>query len=701
MKILKRLFLISVFSLLAICFARPMFSPEKASAATFDDAMFEYVTLSKKGQVLNTENITTIDNTSYIVTNNTVTITLKPFAYNYVVELNEYASDFEAHLVTINIEKDAETGEYADNFVYLDTTYYYRINERNASLNIYTANPSQSNVPPVVSTERNNIFYYEYGANDIFSIHFITSYTLKENANDSTFNFKIFLSGTASRSFEISFLKPVVEFANAENPIVEFTCKGLDAGNSDYVDTTIRREQAYNSVSVKFLNNDYTEENPLFFFVNYNGFVYEYKLYSKVYGEDNLLFVNYTDPAKEANNKYLATKLYQAGSELAVDINNKIYAYSGEAFNEFTITFTKTGRYQIDIYDSTYLHGIDDPNFYSTSFYIKDEFKSNFDNIYIIAQTQDDEQNDIEYIVSTSTLNSSVKATIKNLTNLGTDDSGNPVALADVIEKIEVKKTTFGGSSNIPTFTDYTPSQILSKVKNGDFVLQFIDDAYYQISIYKKGSSSELIYYEFTIVKHAKSYFTIPVVDEDGEPVFDEQQKQKTETYEATVPFKTETIDYAKNILSSLDFKVQFLISAVPQNVTLGKTYINEYTISYGMQQVKIEKAEIEKDEEEAKVKSLDLGFYGVGDLTVEVTVNGKTTVYKMNSEKGQCLMSFTEYGIYKIRLVDSMGTETTGVFDFQKKLNMSAIVLISLSALLGVVIVLFVLKARGKVATR
>jgi hypothetical protein len=78
--------------------------------------------------------------------------------------------------------------------------------------------------------------------------------------------------------------------------------------------------------------------------------------------------------------------------------------------------------------------------------------------------------------------------------------------------------------------------------------LLFDSDAYYEITIYKK-DSTQTIYYEFTIVKHAKTTFTVPLVDEDGEPIYDPVTgKQKTDTYEATVPYKTEIITYTKNI---------------------------------------------------------------------------------------------------------------------------------------------------------
>ena len=338
-----------------------------------------------------------------------------------------------------------------------------------------------------------------------------------------------------------------------------------------------------------------------------------------------------------------------------------------------------------------------------TSFYIKDKSKSNFENIYIIAQTQENDGTDIEYIVSTSTLNKNVKVTIKNLDNFA-KVGGEPVTLADVIEKIEVKKTTFGGSTNIPTPTDYFPEDIEDDIFNGDLTLKFDTDAYYQITIYQK-NSTQTIYYDFTIVKHAKTTFTVPLVDENSDPIIDPvTNRQKTDTYEATVPYRTEVITYTMNILSSMNLNIKYKSSGDSvQAKHLGKTYTNIYTISYGVQAVILERYEliIKDGSEETVVPGLHLRVYGVGDITLDVTYNGVTTSYTLNSEIGQNTISFYDYGSYTVKMVDSMGTQTAGVYKYSKKLNTSALALILLSSLLVLIILVFVLVARGKIKTR
>lgn len=712
MKFLKKSLLIAMFILMSVCFTKTAPATTVADGVVLDKAVFDYVSISKYGQALTTDNFKNFGNYSYIITNDSLTINFQPFTFEYQVNLEGYETDFIASSTIVQIEYDDTLEAYANHFyVYdaksqTDVVYYYKVNETTGVLNIYKVDPStNSTASPIISSSRSNLFSY---SEENHTITIVNSYTLKSNSGDAFFNFSVRATTGGTRSFSIGFLRPVVEFANANTEnLVEFTCKGIDAGEDGFVNELIQKELTYNSVQIEFLNNNYTEHNQLYFNINYNGFIYNFELYSKIYDETSLLFVNYLDPEKESNNKYLATGLYLDDSdEPVLDTSNKVYTYNGDSniFNTFSMIFDKTGRYEIEIYDSTYLLGINQPNYYVTSFYISDETKSSFDNIYIISQTQDNDGNDIEYIVSTSTLNNNVKTTIKNLNNLGTDANGKAIALGDVIEKIEIKKTTFGGSTNIPTYTDYSPEEVLDLLVDGDFVLYFSDDAYYEVNVYKKGNLAVSHYYEFTIVKHAKTTFTIPLVDEDGEPIFDENGKQKSETYEASTSFKTETKTYSKNILSSIDLKIEYSMSSLPHSTTLDKTYINKYTISYAVQKVSMEQYAPTEDEiEDGKYikTSIYIDFKGIGDITVTVTCNGTETVYHLNYEKRNYRLELADYGTYTVHMVDAMGTETTQVFEHKKELNTSAMLLIILTCVIVLVIVIFILIARAKVPTR
>ncbi len=677
---------------------------QKSNAEVLDKSIFEFISISKQGQNLTNDNFKTIDNTTYIVSNGALTINVSPLKYNYFFDNPIDTNTFYVEKQYITLNYDSENSNFPQTFTISGTTYYYRIETTTGALRIYKEDPASSpTISPIVTSLQSSLIEYVDNEESLTrTLSFTSSLTLKASSSDTSLTFSIKSSST--RTYTLNFLRPIINFANAENPVVEFHCNGLDAGDTEYVDNTIRREQSYKNVKINFLNNNYTEGNPLYFDINYNGFIYNFELFSKTIDGEDLLFVNYVDNENNENNEYLATALIADGSgELVVDTYNRIYKMNNSSFNIFSLVFDKTGRYEIDFYDSTYKCGLTSPNFYSTSFYIKDENMTPFENIYIIAQTFDDENNPLEYIVSTSTLNYNVTATIKNLGNLGKNSDGEQIKLEDILDKVEVKKTTFGGSTNIPTKTNYSATEILAKLtSNNEFMLPFEEDAYYQITVYQK-NSSKTIYFEFTIVKHAKTTFTIPLVDSEGKPIFDENGKQKTDTYEAKTPYKTEIINYDKNILSSMNLSTSFSVnSSTIRNKLLDKTFINKYTISYGMEQVSIEKYEKEKDDDDkSKTASLNLRFYGVGDMKVYVTLNGTTTEYELNSEKGVNTLEFTDYGTYTVRVVDSMGTELTQIFALKKSLNFSALALIILSSIIAGVIVLFILSARSKVKTR
>lgn len=703
MKIFKKILCFCVLSCLTlgIGFGAWMLLPDdKSSAAVISEETFEYITLSRYRQKLDESNLKTIDETTYVIANDSITMTFKPMEYAY-----EFAAIDESKFI---VDATTITQTYdptiSNSFEFDGETYYYIINPGTGVLNIYR--DLSTGAPPIATSNRNNAITFSQPTPDSpVTIKILKSITLKDDAPNVDFAFSVNAMSTI-KTYIISFLRPVVRFADASEHIVRFTCNGIDAGTDGLVDNIIPNEKDYNSVQLDFLNNSYTEANPLYFAINYNGFVYTFELYSKEFNSVDYLFVNYIDEVKEDNNQYLATRLILNQSlEYEVDTSNAIHALTGGTnINEFSFVFTETGRYSIEIYDSTYLYGFENPNYMQQSFYITDGAKSNFENIYIIAQTLDEEGKELEYIVSTSNVNNDVKTTIKNLNDFA-KEGGQDVTLADVIDRIEVIKTTFGGSTNDPKTTTYLPEDIEPKLNDeGDLIFTFDSDAYYQMFIYQKGTE-EIIYYDFIIVKHAKTTFTVPLVDENGEPIYDPVTGlQKTDTYEATVPFKTEIIEYTKNILSSLNVKTKFKSSGATEiPKTLGKTYTNEYTISYGVQSVSMEQFDLVKEDggEKVSVPGLHLKVFGVGDITLSVTFNGVTTDYILNSEEGNNTISFTEYGTYTVRLVDSMGTQTSGVYKYAKKLNTSAIALIILSAIIVLAIVAFIMISRGKVKTR
>jgi hypothetical protein len=670
MKKLKKLLLHGILALALVCSATfglikisGKTAVNKADAAVVNALIFNDVTITKDGQVLDSSNFIEYENSSYIVSNGSITFTLSPLEKNYQVQIDDYESDFYQTIETITLEKDSLTGNYPSSFEFNNKTYYFVYSSQNRVLNLYKNSPSTYTSPTVTTNQSNVISYAEIS--DTLIITFTTAYTWKSTASDAVFKF---VNPTTINSYEVHLLRPKVNFANGSNAVVMFNTFETDDEGQPFDPTNIiQREQKYGKMQIDFLNNTYTEENPLYFNINYNGFIYSFEFFSKEYDGTNLLFVNYVDENNPNNDQYLATGLVSNGDNTFITTNNTLSA------NDFlSLIFTNTGRYSFEIYDSTYLCGMNDANYYSTSFYIVDENASAFENLYMIAQTLDETNTPLEYIVSTSTINYTTKLTVKNLTNLGTD-----VNLSDIIENIEIVKAIFGASDNEPLHTSYSVDQILGMIDaNGDLNFTFTDDAYYEIYIYPKDTNLERKRYTFTLIKQAKTSMTI-----------------QGEKFEASEPYKTTIKNYQFNINSPVGIIVKFTSTNPTSDTILNKTYANKYQIKYGMQQVSLSSS-IADD-------TLSIVCSGVGDLTVTVEFNGETSTYTLNSEEGRNSVTFSEYGTYKVRIVDSMGTETAGVFTLSKSLNTSAIVLIALSSVLALFIIVFILLARSKVKTR
>lgn len=695
MKNLKKLIIciLILFSAFAFCFEAKQ--PETESdAAVLSDNAFNYITLSQSGQVLDKSKLKTIDNNTYIITNNAVTISFKPFDYNYKITENTNLDNFFAQTTTISIEQDAETGEYPATFNYEGVTYYYTVSA-SQQVNIYKGRPSTSQV--VSSTINSHLLSYELDGTTR-KIHAVVSYTSTEDGFEDTEGNPssncVFEFVRGSDTYALHFQEPIVNFYKLTEPVVMFNTNKTDDGGIPYpAEKSLAPDQVFDKLEVTFLNNDYTEGNPLYFDINFNGFIYEFTLYSKIIEGENLLFVDYTNEYNNASeninfnfSESLASSAAEdeAGNLIAV---KKVKAKDGGNDNQFQLTFNRTGRYSIEIYDSTHKLKMTNANYYSTSFFIREDSDiiSPFKNIYVVAQTIKDDGTPIEYIVSDSTLNYSTRITVKNLGEFGKDAGGKEIVLSDVIEKIVVKKTDFGIDHVETLDTVYTVEQVLQKLQDNDFILEFHEDAYYQVLVYPKTKTGEPalspVHYVFTIVKYAKTTYTF-----------------NDKIYEATTPYKTEYRYYTNPINSEIFFKTNFSVD----DINLKKIYINRFNVKFGVKKVAIEEYTPEpEDDEESVPAGVYVKVYGVGDLTVYVTFNGKTEVLTLNSEKGNNSIDRTEYGKYTIRVVDSMGSETTATFTHKKGLNTSAMVLIVLGSIIAGVIVLFILKARGKVATR
>lgn len=767
MRVFKKLSLIFMSFLLAFTFLvgylpfSKKSSKNRASAAEpvqlISDNVLQFVQLSIDGKPLSKDCIKSVDtnndgiaDTSYIIAKS-VTLNFEPLKYNYTATFNsslyiQNPNQFESNV----LEKNPTTNVFPNTFTVNGTEYNYQIStegvisitEKNSSVAI-----GQSDFITLVEDENTRKFV------------FTTSYTLsselmKENGLATTsFVFSAASSNTApTTSYSLNFIRPVVDFATEH--ITSFTCQGLDIGETAYTSPIIQRELSYENVKLEFTNNDYTEFNPLYFNINHNGFIYTFKLYSKTIDTLDYLFVEYydeqrknSDPSKN-NNESLATKLKAEDNSVI----KPVYKYLNEShdFNKFSINFDTTGRYEIEVYDETYLllknqrktvetevitpegkketqTTIIEPednkhnyNYLSTSFYIKtkelsESSSSAYDNAYAIMQSYDDDGNYLDYIVSESTQNNSVEITIKNLNYYFENDefikNFEPTEALPDLNIVEFKKANLPGSANLIETTYYTLSQLKDMFnkqtsKEKTLKIDCSDDAVYEVVIYQYKFNSSTHSLEqvcddnhksiFTIVKQPRTTYTVTNVDEFNDPTTIDGKK--TTNYYADTPYTTKSQTYKINIDSSINLNYRFERNEGSDfdSIELHKTYLNQYTITYAMQAVEIEQVKI--DENSENKGKLGLAFYGVGDIKVSVTVNSLTTNYTVKS--GQVLF-FDTYGTYSVAIEDSMGTVGTKIFSHNKPTSVSAIILIVLVGVIVLAVVLFIISSRGKVKTR
>ena len=267
MKIFKRILCFCVLSCLTlgIGFGASMLLPDdESSAAVISEETFEYITLSRHGQKIDETNLKTVDETTYVIANDSITMTFKSLEYAYefgVVDESKFIIDSE----TINIPYEVDPDEplnsnFPETFEFEGNTYYYRINESTSILNIYEESPLLLATPPIATTNRNDLITYTYVPENLITITIIKSITLKDDAPDVSFAFSVNAMSTV-KTYIISFLRPVVRFADASEHIVRFTCNGLDAGTGDFVDNIIPNEKDYNKVQVN--NNFIMKQNKI------------------------------------------------------------------------------------------------------------------------------------------------------------------------------------------------------------------------------------------------------------------------------------------------------------------------------------------------------------------------------------------------------------------------------------------------------
>ncbi len=722
MKVLKKLFL----SVLVSCCALGLFvgfSSETAYAESLNSSVFNHITLTQEGNVLTYDNLlqyTDEDGTisTYIISNDSITVNFNPFEGYYIFDRDSLEDDerFSINETVYTFEKNYDTGDYLTQFSYNGTTYYFRLvdnGDNDVTVNIYQTNPTSEQQTVYISSQTGTVtsagliadsvagrisgtsLIYGYNYDNYVEIHVINSITAYPSTfeDDTTARFEFTArlrtqSSSSTTSYVLEFMKPSIQFDNNKGSIVQF----ITNGDEDTADTLLPPEMNFQTLNLEFIQNNYSRINPLYFNINYNGFIYNFMMYVETYSGTDYLFVNYFEYVTDDSGattvsvkEYLATELKEDGDSLVLGTNRYEEIYN------FCMTFTKPGRYEIEFYDETYNLGLSNPNYYSTSFYIFEEpttIDNAFNNIYIIAQLLDDNNDPLEYIVSNATLNSSVLVTIKNLDNLG------DYSLEDVIDRIVVRTSSIGQAADVISETVYTIEDIQNNLleNDGDFKITLEDDNRYRILVYKKttdgSTSSEYVSYAFSIVKKAKISYS----DTD----------YGVELIEASEMYVTEVHTFSKYIVSTSPMTVIIKYRNTNTNDLIGDdsaktldiSYYNEYTVSLGLPYASVTSSKTDT--------SITFTCLGIGDITVEVTYNGTTSTYLLNSEEGNSTITFEEqYGSYSVKITDSMGNQSSTTATLSKPINTSAIIFFVLIAVILLFIVIFILRARGRISTR
>ncbi len=627
-------------------------NPISASANVTNNSIFEYLTFSEYGHTLTADNFTALnDGKNYLVTNNNVTITFDILKHPIRQLTFNNSSSFKESTVMVYSLKLLEG--YTNR--YQTITYHgqeLQPRTENSIINLYNSNGTQVLSSSNVSQ---NLLYL---TNDTeLQLHIVDSYTY-HGQDDAELNFYI-----SSSPISINFVRPSVKFS--DNSAVKF----ITSIDGDTKFGQPAKDQEFNSVTLELTNYSYTEYNPLYYNINYNGFNYLIKMYTK----NGNFYANYTDTYTEVDNSgnkrtiehttYLATG-ENGSNPVSAPINSNNY---------FKITFNNTGRYEIKIYDSTYAKGLTNNNIKETSFYIKSNITSDFENIYMIAQKIDSNGNLSDYIYSNTTQNSNILLTIKNLNNFKDN-----VKLEDVISKIELIKTDYSeGTSR--TKTTYSASQVKNMIKNNDLILPIFDtDEDYRVIIYNE-DETKTIEFRVTIALTAKTHYNANGVNES-----------------ATIPYTSTPKSYTQNPKITLPLTIQ--LYGVSETKNLENTGTNTYTINYALKQVSMEKITLSEDGKN-EIPGLHLEFKGVGNITVTINHDGNIEERVLTPDNRR--ISLTEYGKYTITMVDSMGTTTTNTYSYNKPLNASTIILIVLSSVILVVVVVFLVLVRKRIKTR
>ena len=620
-----------------------------------ESILTNYVTISSFGKILTIDNFKTIEGSSYIYSKENISVNINnPFSNSFYSFTLSDTDCFYLYYTEIELSYQNEGAQIPATATINGTTYEFEY-VINLSSNQVTIILNNTNI--IVNGSSSDFLKFDYENHKLLCL---TSITWKAESNDSSMSFTVMTYGKYGQEYNeyiICFCKPISILDGDD--FIKYNCFGFDAGDSEsgYTYSILPTEKIYNKVEVEFFKN-YTITNPLYFDVDYNGFVFNFVLYT----ENSKLVVNYltnyNNTKQDADIENIATEYEDIDGILSTT-------------NTYKLVFQKLGRYEITFYDSSYLLSTDPlmSNCLKTSFYIIENTDYAYKNIFCLFQSYSNET-DHQYIVSVSTsstnypiLNTNVELIVRNLDKLSDAEK-------DKFE-LQITKTEYTGTEQNNEEFLYTAQMLLNDY---NCELFYENDSYYEVVLKYDGVVFKT--YKFEIIKKVKASFSANAT-----------------FYESKEDFVKKSATFSNSLPSTFLFKSQLGASAI-FNHTISQDYENTYTVYYGKPYVELG---VNKGE-----SSMILTFKGIGTITAKITFNGVTTTYTMPDDvEGSKILTFNEFGTYKIQFSDEMNTTKIQTIKFSKPLNTSTILLVGISGLILAMILVFVLISRKKVATR
>lgn len=315
------------------------------------------------------------------------------------------------------------------------------------------------------------------------------------------------------------------------------------------------------------------------------------------------------------------------------------------------LELVKSGKYIVEIYDSTRFSGFSNKNHLRYDFSITVSSQERYSEFYIFAHHED----------LTPVANNQVSnhKTLVELVNINLSN------VRRHIDRIEVTRTYKPSSGeNIPELTVY-------KEKNPNTpyptLLEFDEDGTYYIEVIGTNNDNVVSSFRFTMLQGIRTYFEI-----DGE---------RYEMASNEPANKTKTFEVIKQVDSNYN------------GIEGTTTYSFNVTVARSAPAI----AGVANNSRVAD--TVNLVIYGVGDIEVSISQDGKTTTKTVTN--GTALEPITEKGDYLVKITDQMGTTVAKSFTIKVKLNTASMILIIIGIILVVGMLVFIVITRAKVKVK